>query len=573
MTMARWPASASGIRTTDLGIFQLYLNKIMTRFVSHFSIMKSFPLLCLWLFITPLLAEEIPGSIILHAERFSLAQAEAHDLLLAGLSDQALHEEILKRVSAKSATLDQFVIMRGLSLRGLSGRPIKLAGNEELPYAKDFEPAQMAGDLTFADPAGASALEAVRSFIPPPAPVPPPPEPLPTDPPLPPPPPPAPAPEIKPKPHTGKPVKVGIGLQTSVCPSELAFKSLGDTWEVDASVRPNGKLTTLNWKTESTRWLGDVSYNGAAQPNFQTQRLHGTTLGKLDQAVLVGTCSKAVRSGVEHSQQEDVITLQFLTAFAPALPKLDVPPKPPANDPFAAPPAPQPPSFPQVLNQEQIDQKSLRFQFEVISLPKDTAHALCLSHPTDPALLTQLQEMVRAHTAQREASLQFSTRSGVPKKSTELTPPLTYFTDFSQYHMPSALTVSDPKILDLLRLHGGGTAEEAAGIAQEMITVTRPEQTTKRTLGTLLELNSILSSDGITMIATIRATMEQHLGQRTLGSDEKPVFAKRELNTSVMLQAKVPLLLGTLSPPSQTGAPGGNATDTVALAFLTGFVE
>ena len=55
--------------------------------------------------------------------------------------------------------------------------------------------------------------------------------------------------------------------------------------------------------------------------------------------------------------------------------------------------------------------------------------------------------------------------------------------------------------------------------------------------------------------------------------DQKPVFETQRLDTTVLLQHKLPLLLGTMSRPRQTGAPGGNVDDVVSFAFLTGTVE
>ena len=523
--------------------------------------MKFLLLLHLGLLIAPLIGGTAPRSLLIRAERFKLAKADAHDLLLAGLSDSAMHEELLKRVAAKTATLDQLIMMGGAE-----GESIKVTGLEELPFASEFTPPQMPWDLTFADTAGASALEAVRSFIPPPPPDPPSP---PVDPGNPPP------PQIVPKVPLGKPVKVGVGLITNAAPSKLAFKPLGDTWEMEVGFLSNTQTMKLYWKTESTRWLGDSFFNNAYRPNFQTQRLTGSTNNALGKLMFVGTCNKAVRSGVANGQQEDDIYLQFLTTVEHNPPEVKSSTAPMVADPFAdEPPRNAPPlTIVSVLSREEIEKKTLRFKLEVISLPKATAHELCLAKFTEPALYKRLQDMVVANSAKMETSLQLSTRSWVPKTRTEPAQPITYFSDFTQYHIPENLTISDPKVMNLLRLHGGGTAEEAQAIDQEIITATPPEVAVKRELGTRVELSPVLSGDGETIVTSIRATMEKHLGERTMGRDQKPTFAKRALSTTVVLQSKLPAILGTLNSPYQTGVPGGNSTDTISLAFLTCVVE
>ena len=522
--------------------------------------MKFLLLLHLGLLIAPLIGGTAPRSLLIRAERFKLAKADAHDLLLAGMSDSAMHEEVLKRVADKTATLDQLILMRGAE-----GESIKVSGLEELPFASEFTPPQIPGDLTFADTAGASALEAVKSFVPPPPAEPPSP---PVDPANPPP------PQIVPKLPLGKPVKVGVGLITNAAPNKLEFKPLGDTWEVEVGFLSDAQTMKLYWKTESRRWLGDSFFNNAYRPNFQTQRLTGSTNNPLGKPVFVGTCNKAVRSGVANGQQEDAVYLQFVTTVEPNPPEVKSAKKPWYGDPFADPPGNQPPpTIASKLSREEIEKKTLRFKLEVISLPKATAHELCLAKFTEPALYKRLQDMVVANAAKMETSLQLSTRSWVPKTRTEPTQPSTFFSDFSQYHIPESLTISDPKVMNLLRMHGGGTAEEAQAIDQEIITATPPEVAVRRELGARVELSPVLSGDGETIVTSIQVSMEKHLGERMMGRDQKPTFAKRALSTTVVIQSKVPALLGTLNSPYQTGVHGGNSTDTISLAFLTCVVE
>ena len=83
--------------------------------------MKFLLFLHLGLLIAPLIGGTAPGSLLIRAERFKFAKVDAHDLLLAGLSDSAMHGELLKRVADKTATLDQLILMRGAEGEAIKG--------------------------------------------------------------------------------------------------------------------------------------------------------------------------------------------------------------------------------------------------------------------------------------------------------------------------------------------------------------------------------------------------------------------------------------------------------------------
>jgi hypothetical protein len=517
--------------------------------------MKTITLLGLWLTSISLFAEEISRPILVQAERFTLSRSEAYELLLADLSDSVLRQEMLKRVAAKSARLEQFVM-----LHAFTGQSAELEQINEFPYPSEFESAQLPYDLVLADKEGAAALAVVKSKLPPsgyhfPD------EPL--EPPLPPPP----EPPWPPEPTH----KAGIGIQTTPAPNKLTFKNLGDRIKLTAELNPLSQTVKVAFTTETVRYLGDQTYLGVAQPSYQTQKLQVTSAGKVGQAIFLGTCNKAVRSGVPHGQKSDEVGLQFVTVSAAELPSLAGQPQRSSMDPFAAPSA-APLEVPQLITYEQIASKTLRFQFDLISLPAAQATALVETRASEPAMLTRLQEMVLAHKAKAEASFEFTTKSHVMDHAEQVTP-FQYAQDFSRFHVPRTLTVSNPKILDMLYLHGGGTEADALLFEEEMIMVAEPKDFTTRKLGLSMNFTAMLQGDAATIKLSIAPELVRHVGERKIVRDKKPVFELQRLETTVMLQSKLPLLLGTMSRPLRTGAPGGNEEDRVSFAFITGFVE
>ena len=517
--------------------------------------MKLLPFLCLWLTSLSLSAGTVRRPVLMQLERITLQRVQAYDLLLADLSGPALRAELLKLVATGSARLDQFLL-----LRTLNGVQVTLQQMDELPYAADFDPPKMPGELVLADKAGAEALKVVRAHVPPPIPIPTPPN--------------APPPQPIPPPPPREPThKVGIGLRTTAAPKNLAFKRLGDFVNITPTLDQESGAVRLRFTSQSLRYLGEYTFHGTSQPCVQSQQLNLSSAGPVGQPIFLGTCSKALRSGVSGSQEADEISLQFITVTTSiaGLPPLEVGTQGGTQDPFFD-PSTAPLVLSDVLTAEQIQSKKLRFQFDLISLPTAAAHALVETQVSDASMLKQLQEMIHAGTATLEDSLAFHAKSQVKDHAEHVTP-YEYAEDFSRFYMPTSLEITDPKIMDLLHLHGGGDAEEAAQFDVEMISVAEPKDFKTRRLGLHIDYNAELMTDGATMQLSIAPDLVRHLGERKITRDLKPIFATQGLRTTVLLGDQSPLLLGTMSRARHTGAPGGNQEDRISFAFITGFVE
>lgn len=86
-------------------------------------------------------------------------------------------------------------------------------------------------------------------------------------------------------------------------------------------------------------------------------------------------------------------------------------------------------------------------------------------------------------------------------------------------------------------------------------------------------IDPVLSEDGATVDVNIGPEVVRFIGFAPYDLVKMPVFETQKFTTSVQLQADTPRLLGTLSPPVNTGAEGSNKEDRIWLAFLTVFVQ
>lgn len=499
--------------------------------------------------------------ILLQEELFTLPRLEAHALLLAGLSDEGIHEALLKKLRNKTATLDKFLL-----IRGRSGQRSKVEQINEFPYPTDFDPPQVPQTLTLVDKEGVAALAGIKNLVPPAKPSPAPP----ATPPVPPPPGPNPPPL---PPRAGGPLQnseseanAGVGIMTTVTPTTFAVRNIGDTWEVDPVINEDGTVD-VTVAPESVRFLGYQTYQSIGQPHFQTRKVNTALSGISHKPILVGTCSRACQTGVASGNQEEMVSLEFIT---PMITHLPAPEKRPSGG------APAKDGVENDQEKRKIANLPYRFQFELFSLPKLEAHALILERLEDHVTHARLQAMLKAKTAKLETVLSLRAQSAQRAKVQQIVE-YPYGTDFDPPQIAQNLTIAEQTTLDLLIFKGGApailtpenTPKSNAGFG--LITGLSPTTYTSRDVGESLELDPVVSNDG-TMIDITLAPESVHLVGMIKGGEARlPIFETQKLNTAVTARVNVPVLVGTMSRPWKTGAPGGNEEDRVCLAFITGF--
>ena len=217
----------------------------------------------------------------------------------------------------------------------------------------------------------------------------------------------------------------------------------------------------------------------------------------------------------------------------------------------------------------------MRLQFELISLPINDAPALFDEPLDDPALHQRLVTMIGAKTAKLEKLLSLRTMSGQRAK-VEQTAETPHGTDFDPPQLPQKLTIADPQLVDILR-QGGAPAYEAAhrpplgppNSGFGLICGLSATTWEYRNVGETMEIDPVLGEDGATVDLNIAPESIRLVGETKFAEAIQPVFETQKMNTAVTTSIGQPCLLGTMSKPCRTGAPGGNQEDRVWLAFIT----
>jgi hypothetical protein len=466
--------------------------------------------------------------VLLREEWFTLPQEELRLMLVAGFSDPELRMEIKKRVAQQTATMDRFLL-----IRTKSGQRAKLEHINEFPYPTDFDPPQVNYSVAIVDAATVAAGTKLPQVIP----------------------------ESEPDQpqQAGHPMNGGLGLQNTATPTTYTVRNIGDTLEVDPVLNEDGKTIDLTFASEQVRFFDSVTYAGYKHPEFQTRKLYGSLVATSGLPVLAGTCSRASGTGRKSGNDDANVTVSFLTPTITKVPK----PLPPKQNLATAPTGP----------------RSMRLQFELISVLPNVAVTLTDEGLDDPTLHQRLVAMIGENTAQLEKLLSLRTMSSQRAKVEQIaeTP---YPTDFHVPQLVMNLTIADPKLEEILRL--GGRASQQAGhrpllgppnAGFGMITGLLGSTWTVRNAGETVEIDPVLGEDGIHVDLMIAPESVRLVGEVVYGEGVQPVFETQKLITSITTTIGQPCLLGTMSKPYRTGAPGGNQTDRVWLAFITPFLD
>jgi hypothetical protein len=489
----------------------------------------------------------ISRQLLFQEEVYTLPRLEAHILLTSGLSDDGLREAVIKKVQEKIATLDKLML-----IHTRSGQRTKVEQIDEFPYPTDMDPAQIPQTLTLVDAKGLVGLTGLQSVTPnvSNASVP---EPEPTKA----------APPAQEQKNPPVASNGGIGLVTTSTPANFEVRNLGAMLEIEPMLGEDLTTVDFNIATEATRFLGYQSYGGELQPNFATQKLNTACTGVSGKPVFLGTSSATVKSGVTHGNQQEVVSLAFLTPFVTKLPPSKANGKP--IDKSEA-----------QKQQDEINRKRFRFQWELYSLTKSEAVALIDGAPQDPNLYSKLRELVAGQKAKLETVQCIRTKSGQRAKLEEIDEH-PFPTELHPPQIPQTLTIADQRILDTLHAEGGAPTRgsihqlPASNGGFGIITKTTPTTFETRNTGESLEIDPIVEEDGVTINISLAPEKITLLKTIKYQDVDQPIFQTQKLATAVSLRVNVPLLVGTMSPPVNTGAPGGNQEDRIWLAFMTVF--
>jgi hypothetical protein len=463
-------------------------------------------------------APEAPlTQIQLRLETFRLPKSAAETLLLSMPKDSELYTTLRSMVLTKTATLANFML-----IHTKSGQRCKLEQIDEFPYVTDFDPGQIPQMLTLINPRDLGMPVEPAT--------------LPLRGPL-------------PQPQSVAPSNGGIGIMTTITPTTFTVRNLGETLEIDPTADLKSQRISMALATESVQFVGFHRMNSENQPQFETQRLQSLLTVASGKPTFLGTLTKNVSTGTFHSNEQDELSLAFITATIEEL---------------------------TVAKQTRLEMDASRFQWEIISLPKAAAVELLDSVQEDRARLDKLRAMVKTKSARLEM-LQ-SLRTENERSKLEEIDEFPYPTDFDPPEQAQILTIADQRLLDLLHEEGGLTALapdaplHPANAGFGLMTRAVPTTFTVRNLGGTLEMDSVVSEDKQCIDVTMKAERPRLLTVERYEDLPQPRFECPRMHTSVVLGFNEPLLVSTMSPPINTGAARGNTEDRVWLAFLTAIV-
>ena len=468
-------------------------------------------------------------------EVFTLPKQEALHLSIQGGGDEALYEGLSALASDRSEVRESFMLLRHNNR--YAGEMVSLEETDEWIYGTEMDPAEIPQVMMLGDGA---LLEALSRMLQPEK------------------------EETKPqaqaqegtarsqaatpaRPLARHPANGGLGTMTSVTPTAFEMRPCGARMRLRAIFAPAARSIDVHYEIEAVKYLHDVFYNGEPEPLIASRTLTSRATLHDGLPTLLGTLNPKRNTGVRGSEGDERMSFVFMKARN----------------------TPQP-----VAKAEELDtDKDWRLRFEAFSLPAADAVALWEAKLEDAAVRMQLREKVTAGTVRAEIVLAGSLRALGDRCTMQHGETMKYPTEFDSPEIPQSLFVSDPKMLADLR---AGRQTET-GIAPPdgsphnggfgLITTVMPSAFEERHLGAKVEV--MLMEDHGKLEAVVSAEKVGYLGNHQILNCEQPSFRRQAINTSVTVVPGVPCLLGTMSPPKDSGVAAGQSDGRVWMTFLT----
>jgi hypothetical protein len=319
-------------------------------------------------------------------------------------------------------------------------------------------------------------------------------------------------------------------------PTAFEMRPVGQKWEVDPVMSPDGKLIDLSLTAPNTRLSGfaelraDARKPGVVQPTFESREVTTAVTVHLNRPQFVGTMSRSV---TVEGGADNLVRLLFVRVMPV---DVGVPAK-------ASLPNPDGPT-------------NIRFTVTLFSMEQATA-VVMLKNAGDPeAVHAAVMEQVRGEKAKLEHVLSCVTRSGLRAQAKEE----------EEYRYGTELT--PPQVEFERDANGKFNAIKTGKIIAPAWTAlqTRP-------LGWSIETDSVLNETGIVNVSFFleRTVLLGWLrGHEWLENrdPQQPVYESRKITTSLSAALGKHALLGTFSPPHDTNVNGQKDDGRIWLAFL-----
>lgn len=314
-------------------------------------------------------------------------------------------------------------------------------------------------------------------------------------------------------------------------PGEIAFpttwetRNVGDTLELLAVLGPDGKTIDIDLVPQSVRLVGFEDWQPEAAtaapvslPRFDTEKVTTSMRVQSGRPALLATTTPANDSEVPKGRQ---VRIQILRVAAQAAPP---------------PPAPAP----------SLDQA--RIEFLLYSMDREAARRLLAGTPDSAQSHRAVEELVGKGEAQLELVAALVTKSGQRCVSEEQ----------AEIRYPTAAKPPSP------------AASTPAAESRQPAMFSAFET---RNTGLTLEVEPIISADGRFVEINLVPQIVRLLGTlKATGIAAKyppqPLFTTRKVTTSAVSGIGLPILLGTLSQPRDTGANDRKDDGRTTLAYV-----
>lgn len=457
---------------------------------------------------------------------FTLPKAEGLALLAQDMDDRALFDHLQTTTKTTPEVLEKLLV-----ITSAEEGELQLLQSDQLIYPTEFDPQQLPQTIAIGDSKLVTLLN--KLLDPEPDPPQPPPQAVPV-------PKPAPPPTEEPAPR--HPVNAGLGVITSITPTAFELRDLGD--QLALGLGEGGMTLSFS----CTRLAGMQNFNGELCPQFASRKLV-TCLPRIAGVPLfLGTLNASQKTGGEFENPKESVSLAFLTSK----------------------PAPLPVSADR--HHLAKDATDVLARLEVFSLLKTNAAALVGSDVEDNVFYSRLTSAVTAGSARLEAILSRRVPLDDEVEISECDEHI-YPVEFDPPQVVRELVIADNKLIEDLRAGrqtGTGVAPPAANPHNGgfgLMTKVSPTGFETRSVGTQLVINVARDEQQLTLTATPK--LSRLLGHRTYAGVGQPMFGVQSLTTSRPARLGVPLLLGTLSRPLDTGLPESEKEDRLWFAFIT----
>ncbi len=203
---------------------------------------------------------------------------------------------------------------------------------------------------------------------------------------------------------------------------------------------------------------------------------------------------------------------------------------------------------------------------ELFSMLPLTARKTLIARPKEAELYAFLESTAAKQdgTVQLEQYSMLVVRSGQKSKVWAITE-VPYATESSLPQIPQHLSLP-------VAATGTATPSGDAAFAPWPRTGITPQSIELRTTGLTFEVELTFTKDGRIVDLNLAPETSRRIGTVKWGLLEevhRPVFETRRISAQVSNFTGQPILVGTFSPPVNTGVPGGNTVDRTWLLFVT----